>query len=50
MDADLDAEIQAHLDLAERDARARGLSSDEARREARRRFGGIAGIREAHPF
>jgi putative ABC transport system permease protein len=48
MDADLDAEIQAHLDLAERDARARGLSSDEARREARRRFGGIAGIREAH--
>ena len=48
MDDDLDAAIQAHLELAERDARARGLSPVDARREARQRFGGLAGIREAH--
>jgi putative ABC transport system permease protein len=48
LDEDLDAEIQAHLELAERDARARGLSPEAARREARLRFGGIGQIREEH--
>ncbi|HTV00057.1 MAG TPA: ABC transporter permease [Luteitalea sp.] len=48
MDRELDAEIAAHLELAERDALARGLSPAEARREARQAFGGVDGIREAH--
>ena len=48
MDQDLEAEIQAHLELAERDALARGLSPEEARRAARVRFGGIEMIKEEH--
>jgi predicted permease len=48
LDADLNDEIQAHLELAERDARAAGFSPEEARREARLRFGGVDQIREDH--
>ena len=48
LDRELDAEIVAHLELAERDARARGLSVEEARREARQAFGGVDAVREAH--
>ena len=48
LDRELDGEIQAHLEMAERDALARGLSPDDARRDARRRFGGIAQLREVH--
>jgi putative ABC transport system permease protein len=48
LDDDLDAEIQTHLELAEEDARARGVSPEEARREAKLSFGGVDGIREAH--
>jgi len=48
MDQELEAEIQAHLELAERDALARGLSPEEARRTARVRFGGIEMIKEEH--
>ncbi len=48
LDRELDGEIAAHLELAERDAIARGLSPEEARREARQAFGGLDGIREAH--
>jgi hypothetical protein len=48
LDRELDAEMLAHLELAERDARARGLSAEDARREARQAFGGLDGIREAH--
>ncbi len=40
--------MAAHLELAERDARARGLSADAARRDARLRFGGVEAIREMH--
>ena len=48
LDADLDAEIAAHLELAERDARASGLPPAEARRHALRAFGPIEPMREAH--
>ena len=45
---ELDDEIAAHLELAEREARARGLSAEAARREARLAFGGIEQIKETH--
>jgi hypothetical protein len=48
LDRELDDEMAAHLELAERDARATGLSAEEARRAARRTFGGIEQIKEAH--
>src|SRR5688500_10024372 len=48
LDTELDAEIAAHLELAERDLVAAGLSPAEARRIARQRFGGIEPIKEAH--
>lgn len=48
LDRELDAEIAAHLELAERDARAAGLSPEDARMSARRAFGGLDQVREAH--
>jgi putative ABC transport system permease protein len=48
LDRELNDEIQAHLELAERDAIAAGLSPEQARREARLRFGGIDQMREVH--
>jgi predicted permease len=48
LDHELDDEITAHIELAERDALARGLSPEEARRTARIRFGGIQQMREEH--
>ncbi len=48
LDRELEDEILAHLELAERDAMARGLSPDEARRAARRSFGGIEQVKEEH--
>lgn len=48
LDTELDDEIQAHLELAERDARAAGLSPAEARAVARRRFGRIEQMKEQH--
>ncbi len=48
LDTDLDGEIAAHLELAERDLIAAGLSPADARRVARQRFGGIEPIKEAH--
>lgn len=48
LDRELDLEMAAHLELAERDALARGLSAADARRAARQAFGGLDGIREAH--
>jgi putative ABC transport system permease protein len=48
LEDELDNEILAHLELAERDALARGLSADEARRAARRSFGGIVQVKEEH--
>jgi predicted permease len=45
---DLENEIHAHLELAEKDAMTRGFPPEEARREARRRFGGIEQMKEEH--
>jgi predicted permease len=48
LDRELEGEILAHLELAERDAIGAGLSAEEARREARRHFGGIEQMKEEH--
>jgi putative ABC transport system permease protein len=48
LELDLEGDIRAHLELAEADARAHGLSAEEAQREARRRFGGIEQMKEVH--
>jgi predicted permease len=48
LDRELEGEILAHLELAERDALAAGLPPEEARRAARRRFGGIEQMKEEH--
>lgn len=48
LEKELESEIEAHLELAERDALARGLSAEEARWEARRRFGGVEQVKEIH--
>ncbi|HEV2379811.1 MAG TPA: ABC transporter permease [Terriglobia bacterium] len=47
LDRELDNEILAHLELAERDAMAAGLIP-EARQAARRNFGGIEQMKENH--
>ena len=48
LDRELDDEVIAHLELAELDARSRGLDPAAARRDALRAFGGIDQMREAH--
>lgn len=48
LDGDLEDEIRAHLEFAEQDAVARGLPPEEAKREARRLFGGIEQMKEEH--
>jgi putative ABC transport system permease protein len=45
---ELEEEIHAHLEAAAEDAARRGLSPDEARDDARRRFGAIEQIKEEH--
>src|SRR4051794_29540663 len=48
LDADLDAELATHLEMAIDDNLARGLSPDEARRVALISIGGIQQAREKH--
>jgi putative ABC transport system permease protein len=48
LDEELEDEIRAHLELAERDGVARGLSLEQARLAARRSFGGIEQVKEEH--
>jgi predicted permease len=48
LERELENEILGHLELAERDAVARGLLPEEARRAARRSFGGIEQMKEEH--
>jgi hypothetical protein len=48
LDRELEGEILAHLEMAELDAVAAGLSPEEARRQARRGFGGIEQMKEDH--
>src|SRR5947207_8322728 len=47
-DAQLDAEIRAHLDRLTDDHVRRGLGRDEARAAARRDFGGVDQVKEAY--
>ena len=44
--ADVDDELRFHLDSLEADLRAQGFTDAEARREAARRFGSMAAMRE----
>ena len=46
-DADFDQELELHLAMAEEDKVRRGLSPEEARREARLELGGVPQLREA---
>jgi predicted permease len=48
LDADLDAELRAHIDLAVEEKMRRGLSPQEARTAALREFGGITQIKESY--
>ena len=48
LDRELEDEILAHIELAERDALAGGMTPAEARNEARRAFGGIEQMKEEH--
>src|SRR5664279_2024005 len=48
LDRELEDEVLAHLELAERDAISRGLTPEEARQAARRSFGGIEQMKEDH--
>jgi putative ABC transport system permease protein len=48
LDGELEGEILAHLEMAELDAIGAGRSPEEARREARRGFGGIEPMKEEH--
>src|SRR6185503_15677734 len=48
LDADLDSQLAYHRDALEAEARARGLSPDDARAAARRAMGGVTQAREAY--
>ena len=45
-DSELDAEVAAHLDLAVEENLRRGMSAEEARRQALVRFGGVVQAKE----
>jgi predicted permease len=47
-EARLDEEIHAHLDALADEYETRGMSPDDARRAARRAFGGVMQMKEAH--
>ena len=46
--ADLDSQLAHHLDGLEAEARAQGLSPDDARAAARRAMGGLTQVRDAY--
>lgn len=46
-DADFDAELEAHLAMAEEEKVCRGMSHEEARRQARLELGSVTQLREA---
>jgi predicted permease len=48
LDRDLEQEMASHLDFAIEDNLRRGLSSEEARRQAMIRFGGVMQAKELH--
>ena len=46
LDAETDAELRAHLDMAAEEYRLRGMSDEDAWRKALRDFGGVTQVRE----
>jgi putative ABC transport system permease protein len=48
LDRELEREIAVHLDMAEHDARTRGLDPVAARQDALRQFGGVDQMKEHH--
>jgi predicted permease len=48
LDADLDEELRAHIDLAVEENQKRGMSREQARRAALRDFGGVSQTRESY--
>ena len=48
LEADLDAEVRAHLEMAAEMNKRSGMSAEEARREALRSFGGVEQTKELH--
>ena len=48
LDTDLDSQLAYHLDALEAEARARGLSPDDARAAARRVMGGLTQVQDAY--
>src|ERR1700719_4173310 len=48
LDADLDEELRAHIDLAIEENRGRGMNESQARTAALRSFGGVTQIRESY--
>jgi hypothetical protein len=48
LDADLEEELRAHIDLAIEENRGRGMNEAQARTAALRAFGGVAQIRESY--
>src|SRR5271170_571251 len=48
LDADLDEELRAHIDLAIAENLKRGLTREEARRAAMREFGGVTQVAETY--
>lgn len=46
-ESDFDEEMASHLEMAEADARRRGLSEEDARRHARVQLGGVTQLRES---
>ena len=48
LERELDDEVSAYLELAERDLVAQGMTPEQARVQARRNFGGIEQMKEQH--
>src|SRR5580698_6388923 len=48
LDADLDEELRAHIDLATEENRRRGMNDQQARIAALRSFGGVTQVRETY--
>lgn len=48
LDDEMDEEIRTHLDMATEEHVRRGMSLEDARRAARRSFGGVEQVRERH--
>jgi hypothetical protein len=49
LEGELADEIQSHLEMQIEDLVRQGMSPEEARYSALRKFGGVEQIREAHP-